>query len=71
MKGPRRHSGRPLDQRVDAVADAVCEERHPAGVVEVGDPVPQRPIVGRHVDLPALVALGDRLRGYAVLQMVG
>jgi hypothetical protein len=52
---------RPLVEGVDAIADAMGQERHPARLVERGDPVPERAFVGRHIGLPGVEALVDGL----------
>jgi hypothetical protein len=36
----------PFIERVDPIADAMREQRHAAGVVEHGEPVPQRILIG-------------------------
>ena len=60
-----------LDHCVDAIADAMRRERHATGVVEAGDSVPQGGVIGRHINVPAFMALSDRPRGRAVLEVIG
>ena len=51
----------PLIERVDAIADAMGEQRQATGIVESGEPIPQRILVHRQIRRPILVPLGDRL----------
>jgi hypothetical protein len=39
--------------------------------IEIGEPVPQRLVVGGNVIAPAFVPLGDLVRRRAVLQLLG
>ncbi len=57
-----------LVKRVDAIADAMSEQCHAARVVEPGQPVPQRLVVGGDVASPGLAALLHRAGRRAVLQ---
>jgi hypothetical protein len=47
------------------------EQIQARAVVEIGEPVPQRLVVGGNVIAPALVPLGDLLAPRAVLQILG
>ena len=60
----------PLEQRVDAEADAVGEQIEPCAGIEMGEPVPQRLVVGRNVIAPMGVPVGDLVRCRAVLQLL-
>ncbi len=58
-----------LVERVDAERDAVRQQCGPAGVVQCGEPIPERGFILRHVGLPGIVPFGDRLGGRAFLEV--
>ena len=45
------------------------QQRRAAGLVERGEPVPKRGVVGRQIGLPDLLSPRDRVGGHAVFQV--